>query len=232
MAAPTFVQEAETAFNSSTTPKSTSAFSTLTGDILVSLGIAGDGNTTAVTPTLTGETFTSQENLGTSGASSRVHAFTAVIASGGVSETVSVARSGNVNFFGANVLTFRGSDGVGAAESAQIAAGTTASTLAITTTQDNSAIAVAVADWNAGSGVGRTWRTVNGSAPTELTFFSDGSNYGVYIAYYADAGSAGAQTVGLTVPTMRWTIAAIEIKGTAGASPVIPPLVMAPSIPT
>jgi hypothetical protein len=226
MAAPTFVQEAETVFNTSTTPKTTATItSTAVGDVLVSLACAENGNATALAPTLSGETWVAQEEGGVSGVSCEIDARTCIIASSGSSETVSVAATGaGSDWWGANVLQFTGSDGVGAAESAF--AGSGAPSLAITTTQDNSAIAVVVADFNAVDGASRTWRAVNGTTPTaangfERTYFRDASHYTLYIAYYPDAGTAGAKTVGLTAPTgQTYSIAAIEVKGTAaGGAP-------------
>jgi len=221
MAAPTFVQEAETAWNTSTTPKTTATItSTAVSDVLVSLAAAENGNASALAPTLTGETWVAQEEGGVSGTSCEIDARTCIIASSGSSETVSVAATGaGADWWGANVLQFTASDGIGAAESAF--AGSGAPSLAITTTQDNSAIAVIVADFNAIDGASRTWRTVNGTAPTaangfERTYFRDASHYTLYVAYYPDAGTAGAKTVGLSAPAgQTYSIAAIEVKGAA-----------------
>lgn len=219
MAAPTFVQEAETAFNNATTPKSTVSMTNLVGDILVALASVENGDSTAAPTTLTGETFTAQENLGQNAANCRIDARTAVIGSAGTGETASIARTAGAagNWFGGNVLTFRGSDGIGAAESNQTV-GTSGPTLAITTTQANSAIAMIVADFNAVDGASRVYRQVNGSDPVELTYFRDSSHFTVYVAYYADAGAVGAKTVGLSAPSQAWTIAAIEVKGSAAAA--------------
>jgi hypothetical protein len=219
---PTFVQGAETAWSTSTTPKSSPSFDDLIADILVSLGGAADGGSTAVVPTLSGETFAALESVGTAATSARIDVRAATVASAGTGDVVSEALTGTANLFGANVLTFRGSDGVGAHVSTNGAAG--GPSQVITTTQDNSAIAVITVDWNAVDGTTRTWRTVNGITPTagnglELSYFRDSINYAVYVAYYSDAGAAGAKTVGLSAPVgQKYTIAAIEIKGSTATA--------------
>lgn len=230
---PTFVQKAETAWGTTTTPKSTTSFDDLVGDILVSLGGAAGGEQTAVIPTLTGETFTGLESVGTALATARADGRVATVASAGTGDVVSEAASGTTVKFGANVLTFRDSDGVGAHSS--VNGGSGAPSRTITTTQDNSAIAVISVDWNAVDGTTRTWRTVNGITPTvgnglELTYFRDSVAYTVYVAYYSDAGTAGSKTVGLTAPVgQTYSVVAIEIKGTTAVSETPPPnLSMAP----
>lgn len=217
MAAPTFVQEAETVFNTATSPKTSAAITDTTGDVLVSCGVAEDGSVTAITPTLTGETFTSKANIGTSGGSCRLHALTAVIASSGVAETVSLARTGTTTlWWGANELLFTASNGVGASNSAE---GTTAAApnLALTTTQDNSAIVVIQTSYNSVDPATWVWRTVNGASPTIQTAFVDSVHYAFAIGYYPDAGVAGAKSIGTTT-SMIYTIAAIEVKGIAGGA--------------
>lgn len=234
MAAPSFITpDAETAWNVSTTPKTSATLpANLVGDVIVALAAAENGNATALAPTLTGESFTSRFEGGASGSSCEIDARTAVIASAGSSETVSFAATGaGSDWWGANVLTFRASDGVG--NVASTLAGGSAPSLAITTTQDNSALAVVVADFAAVDGTTRTWRTVNGTTPTagngfELTYFRNASHYTVYVAYWPDAGAAGSKTVGLSAPTGQSpSMAAIEIKGTAVVA-ALPDLVMAP----
>jgi hypothetical protein len=220
MAAPTFVQEAETVFNDATSPKTSPAITDSTGDVLVSCGVAESGSVTSITPTLTGETFTSKANIGTAGGSCRVHALTAVIASSGAAETVSLARAGTTTlWWGANQLLFTASNGVGAANSAENTS-SAAPNLALTTTQDNSAIVVILADFGSSDPATWAWRTINGSAPTIQTSFLDSVHYSFAIGYYPDAGVAGAKSVGTTT-AMVYTIAAIEVKGSAGAAPAV-----------
>lgn len=219
MAAPTFIQESETVFNTVTTPKATGNFTTNTGDVVVSVQAIEnqDGNNT-IAATGTNVTLTSQQEVNVNN-NTMVELSAGVVASGGTTSVSFAAGSAGVEWFGGNALTFRGSDGIGASSQANASG---APSLSITTTQDNSAIVVVVGDWNAVDGASRTWNTVNGITPTsgngyELTYFRDGAHYVAYIAYYPDAGAAGAKTVGLSAPAgQQYSIAALEVKGTVG----------------
>ena len=144
------------------------------------------------------------------------------------SETLTTTAVRGVNarqnaYFGGNAIRFSGSDGVGAIASTSGASG--APSFSITTTQANSAIVVIISDWNAGSGT-QTF-TSNGGAgsATALTDYpGDSTRYGAAIAYYADAGTVGAKTVGMSAPSdQKWRGIAIEVKGTAGGSASVVP---------
>jgi hypothetical protein len=68
-------------------------------------------------------------------------------------------------------------------------------------------------DWSAKTGT-RTYTTSSAGAFTETSAFADGTSYGVEAGYYANAGSAGNKTIGLSTPTgMTWALAAVEVKG-------------------
>lgn len=217
---PTFVAEYETGFGESTSPE-TSAVTVATNDILAILGVVEDSATTLATPTGGGYTYTLQQNSNVA-SNCNVYGWTAPISSG-QSYSVSIEDAGDgSHWWGYNPLRFSGSDGVGASSKTNASG---APSLSITTSFDNSAIVVAVGDWNAVDGTTRTWRTVNGTAPSagngfEKTYFRDASHYGVYMAYYPDAGTAGAKTVGLTAPSgQKYAIVAVEIRGSTGAAP-------------
>lgn len=217
MAAPTFVQEAETAWDTTTTPKSSGDFTTSTGDVVVAASIVEDNIIGPPSQTGTNVTLTSQQEvLVTNYCDVEISA--GVVSSGGTT-SVSFARGANAGLFGGNALTFTGTDGIGASAKTNFISG--APSLDITTTQDNSAIVVAVGDWNAVDGSSRTWRTVNSITPSsgngyEVTYFRDSAHYTVYVAYYPDAGSAGTKTVGLSAPSgQKYSIVALEVKGTA-----------------
>jgi len=133
------------------------------------------------------------------------------------SSGLSLSSTGT-GLWGDIALVFSGSPGAGASGSAT---GTGAPSLSLTTTADNSAVGVIVLDHNAVSGASRTWRTVNGVTPTagngyELDYTLVASEYGVYVAYYPNAGLTGSKvTVGLSAPAgMKYTITAVEIQGT------------------
>jgi hypothetical protein len=139
--------------------------------------------------------------------------------------TVSVTKTGPTQWWGFNVLHWRDSDGVGASSKTNVTNG--APSLGLTTTTDNAAIVVLNSDWAAVDGTSRTWRSVNGSAATENTYFRDSSWYGSYVGRHPDAGTAGSKTVGLSAPgAQTYSIIAVEVKGAAGggAAPVPAPI--------
>jgi hypothetical protein len=96
---------------------------------------------------------------------------------------------------------------------------TGAPSLNLATTQADSAIVVANADWFALDGSSRTWRTGAGP-PTELSYARGSASYTVYAARHANAGAAGSKTVGLSAPGgQKYSLAAVEIKGSSPAPP-------------
>ena len=207
---PTFVAEYPTAFDSTTSPKtSMSAVSINSGDVLVGLFAK---ESTSGTPGVTEdgtESWILQQSI-FDGSLTEVDGVTYTATT---SEPLTVTYTNSVAiYFGANTLRFSNSSGVGAS------AGTTGSgspSVGITTTADNSAIVVIVGDWNAVSGT-QTFTSDGGAGtPVNLTDYpGDNAHYGVAIAYYPDAGTAGAKTVGMSAPTgQAYSIIAIEVKG-------------------
>ncbi len=207
---PTFVQETETTWNTNTSPRTTASFNVQAGDILVAYASAENSGVTmgisggSLTWTLRQTTHVSIDlNV------PEVNVWTA-LADADKSMTVSFTGAGGGNF-GGNVLTFRGSSGVGA--SAVVAVATGAPTLNLTTTKANSAIVVVNSDWNAVSGASRTYRTGAG-AFSETTYSYIASNYTAYGGYHPNAGAIGTYAVGLSAPTgQKYGLIAIEIKG-------------------
>lgn len=218
MAAPTLVQELETSFNSEVSPRATASFNVLAGDVLIAWAVAEAQHTWTISGgslvwTLL-ESINTVDDCG-------VALWTATV-DADKSMTVTFTRAtGNVNnHFGGGVQTWRGSAGVGAAEQGANESG--APSLAITTTQPNSAIAVINGDWAALDGASRTWRSVNGSAATEATYYRDSAHYALYSGYHPDAGAAGSQTVGLSAPAGQdYVIVAVEVLGSGAAEPTI-----------
>lgn len=220
MAAPTFVNGVASAFNSSTTPKSATASLTIsTGDVVA--GAGGDENAQLGAFTWGPGTWTTQTGVGSG--NTQAYAQTATISPSAGTLTPTIADASG-NFFGAAWVQFSGSDGIGAAATGNNGTGSTAPSWSLTTLGDNSAILAVVVDWNANDGTSRVWRTVNSITPTaangyERAYFRNTTNYAIYIAYWPDAGAAGAKTLGLSAPsTMRWVGAAVEIKGSAAAA--------------
>lgn len=224
MAAPTFVAEYESAWN--TNADKTVAVTTAVDDVLVALCAASNwsDSTDDISPPTggTGLTWTTQETIFVSDYCA-VAIFTTVASAVNTGANITLSLSGAADaLLGFNILRFSGSDGIGAAEKTNVLSG--GPSLNITTTQANSALCVINADWNAVDGASRTWRTVNGITPTsgnglEKTYFRDAAQYTVYAALYDDAGSVASKTVGLSAPTgQKYAIAVVEVKGTAGGT--------------
>lgn len=223
MSAPTFVAAYSTGYTGVGTSKSVSVARNA-GDKLVLYAMSEAGDASFGTPVLSGVTWTLVEAQGVgNGLRSEVVVWIGE-ATTSTTSNASLSNAEDEVQWGFTVVRFSGSAGFGAAESTNNGTGSAAPSLAITTTADNSAIVCAVADWNADDGA-RTWRTVNSITPTsgnglELDYHNVIDAYVCYGAYYNDAGTAGAQTVGLTAPTgMRYVIAAVEVLGIDDSAP-------------
>lgn len=212
---PTFVAEYETAWNTTTSPK-TASVTTAVGDVVVLVGVSADNGAVLSTPTGgTSLTWTLQQSV-TVASYCRVTLWTAT-ATTAETFTCSVARTGDTaQFWGWNCLRYSGSAGIGASSKTNVSSG--APSLGLTTTGANSAIVIGNADWSASDGASRVWRTV-GAAATEQSYFRDASFYTVYVGRHVDSGTAGAKTVGLSDPSaQKYSIAAVEVLGTSGVT--------------
>lgn len=100
------------------------------------------------------------------------------------------------------------------------AAASTSGQLSITTSAANVALAMVVSDYNTVSGASRTYVTASAGAFTETYYATLGSGTDVaYCGYYANAGAAGAKTVGLSAPTgMSAAIVVAEVAAATTAS--------------
>ena len=227
---PTFVAVTPTgAWNTTTSPKTPTALNVLANDVLVDVMAAADiwdagGDAFNVTNSGTAQTWTKNQTVGPPLATNCfVQGTTAIQSVSDSAETITGTYTNPGGFmWGHQVFQFRDSNGIGNTVKNNVTTAGTATT-SITTTQDNSAIVVIIADWNANDGATRTWATVNGITPTaangyEKTYTFTSTQYTVYAAYYPDAGAAGAKTVGVTTPSMMYSIVAIEVKGASGAA--------------
>jgi chitodextrinase/lysophospholipase L1-like esterase len=218
-APPTFIQEAETVWDTNTT-KTTAAFNVQTGDILVAYAVAEDSNgTTSLAISGGSLTWTNRQTVNVS-QFTYVGLWTATVDTNkSMSVTFSSSNVPGGGLFGGDVLTFRGSDGVGASVKSN-SSGT--ASVNLTTTQTNSAIVVANSDWNAATG-SRIWMNNAGTISEQSYNFISG-RYAVYGGYHADSGAVGTYNVGLSAPTgQKYSIVALEIKGSAGGTPPPPP---------
>lgn len=220
---PTFVNSYTSVYNSGATPRTVSV-TTQAGDVVVVIAAAENGIDAFSTITGNSISWTLSANFHSDTNWCDVAIWTGTDSAGGTNWTLSVSRTVGSQQFGITALVFRSSGGIGATNSTNVSGA--APSLGLTTQQDNSAIVCVDADWNAGSGSSRTWRTINSITPTsgnglEKVYY-DGSTpgtYTVYGAYWNDAGTAGAKTVGLTAPsTQKYSIAAVEVKGTVAAA--------------
>lgn len=223
MAAPTFIQEAETAWaSSSATTKTTASFNVQAGDILVAcMESAETNNSGSLTASGGSLTWTNQQDVSAGIGWTRATIATAIV-DANKAMTVTVTRSLTTPVgFGVNVLTFRGASAVGASAKANVSGAVPS--LSLTTTQDNSVVVVLIGDKNGVDGATRAWLTGAGTL-TEQTYDRTASLNTVYSGFHADAGTAGADTVGLSTPGgQKYSIIAVEIKGTVSAPAVAYP---------
>jgi len=212
---PVFIAEYESAWNTTTTPKTISV-TVQTGDVLVISGVTADAVKTLATPTGGSHSYTLQQSSAVA-SNTAVFVWTAV-AVANETFTLSVASvGGTVQFWGFNALQYRGSDGVGASGKAQAAG---APGLGMSTLGANSAVVAVNGDWSAQDGAARTYRTVNAITPVaggagEQTYFRDAAQYATYVAYWSDTGYPTFNTYGIATPGgQTYTIAAVEVYGT------------------
>lgn len=219
---PTFIQEAETSYNSATSPKSTTAFNCLTDDLLV--GVAGSADSPAVLDLTANDSvgnplgWTLMAPIKETGRAWAGMWWTRTVADHTALTGTLTSASGSF-WFGGNVMTWRATRGIGAY--AKVNSVDAAPSLDIVTRYDNSAIVVLCVDWDANSGASRVWRTGAGTF-TELTYFAGGgSTYTIYAGYHADAGLAGLKTVGLTAPIQQYSLTALEVQSGDLLPPVL-----------
>lgn len=225
MTAPTFIQEAETAWDAHAASKTTPARDVLSGDVLVAGAIIQQydaTNSIAIANNGAALAWTQKQLLADAGGNvCWLSVWTTTVPFDRSGLTVTFTYTGNAWAYGANVVTIRDSIGVGASAGLAVATGTPS--LGLTTVGDDSLVVVFNGDWNAIDGTGglRTWLTGAG-ALSEVTYFRDAVLYATYAGYHANAGAAGLKTVGLSAPAgQKYTIAAVEVKGPATPQPVV-----------
>lgn len=213
MAAPVFVGFQQTAWNTATTPKTTAVTAASVGDVVVAVAGA-ESNIGVQAIAGTGVTLSLLQEITTAGRS-QADLYGGVVASAG-NVSASISNDGVAQWFGGAHAVFGSSAGLGSSAKVD---GSTNGQIALTTTQDNSAVLVFIVDFNAVDGAGRTWLSVNG-APTERVYSFEASRYTVTCVTYADVGAAGAKTLGRADGAgLLASVFAVEVKGTAGAPP-------------
>jgi hypothetical protein len=212
----------QTAWNSTTTPKSTSTGGPAgdgvlvwgAGDTVVAIGICADSTTTLATPTATGLTFVLDGPIQAAGSSSWGARWVAKPISAG-SSVVSTVRGGNANDWGLVAWAASGSDGVGQRFTL---ASANRLTERIALTDDHSRVVQVIADWGAGSVASLAWSP---AGQTQRLALQDGTSYTVYAADWADLGTAAATNFGVTGITpsgANYTAVTVEILGSTQAA--------------
>jgi hypothetical protein len=141
--------------------------------------------------------------------------WTAPVASTG-SVTITVTSTQASGAWGYNILRYTGVTGFGTGVTNHSSSGQPSA--AVTTAAASSVIGWVSSDFNTIDGTVRTYSTATAGAFTEQTYDNVGFTSGVYGGFHANAGAAGAKTVGGTLPTGQWwTIAALEVQGGAAA---------------
>lgn len=212
---PTHIQEVETAWNSSTTPKVTASFNVLAGDLLVACGMS-EVDTTGVAIAGGSLTWTERQQVNVAGYA-RVYLWTAPVDTA-KAMTATFTGDGTLQHHGGLVQTWRDAGASASAKTNVNAAGIGAF-LDLTTLVANSAVALFNADFFARTGA-RAWLT-NAGALTETAYTVSGGHYTIYAGYHANAGAAAAYTLGLSTPIdQKHSTVALEIKhdATAGGS--------------
>jgi hypothetical protein len=179
---------------------------------------AGTGvNTTALTAIsdTSSRTWTLKQSVVVSGYSTAyVWTSNPVASTGSITVTVTAANTGET--WGADLLEFGGSAGIGASSKTNVLSG--APTLNLTSTGDNSAVIVVNLDATNTDGASRAWLT-NAGAFSELSYSRAAGVIAAYGGYHADAGAIGTDAVGLSAPAaQKYSIIACEVLGTATAA--------------
>lgn len=207
----------ESAWNTATTPKNGGAWTPSNSANLI-VGVAAKEATTGTLAVTggTGLTWTSRQAINTASNCAMQGSTASTTA---VSTTPTATLSSGTNHFGVDFLEFSGTGGYDSSASGTGKTGTHP-TQAITTLSDNCALVVIVTDFNAITHAGITWDTVNGASPTVYAdYVTVGSDYGVLVAVYADAGTAGVKTPGVTFGAgVQAGIIVIAVKGSAGST--------------
>lgn len=222
-------------YSSSPASFTTTTFNVTSGDLIVVLcSVESAATLTSVTPTASGGsvTWTSRASQTAGGSNqSAAYCWTGAVGATATGISVSLNRpTSSALFWGISATNWTAHGGVGTTFSGNNGTGSGAPSQAgAASCADNSAVQCVINDWNSTDGTSRTWRTINGAAESESLYFRDAVRHAAYGGYRTDTGAAGSITQGLTTPsTMRWVLAGVEILGTAGGAPAIPPIIVMP----
>jgi hypothetical protein len=208
----TYIQQVRVSPLVSQTGVVSTSFSVQAGDVLVAWGMSNTGSTSApftITDSM-GLTWTKRAEVPQGVSTNYAVIWTAVVAtSGSMSFQLNRPASGPP-WLGA-VQTWRGVTGIGGTGTGS---GTGAPTTNLTTTGDNSAILMIVAD-NTGVTDTLNYDEVDAGVFTQAPNYPVASmlTYTFIAGSYADAGVAGVKTIGVEQLGMAYSIAAVELQG-------------------
>lgn len=196
----------ETAFNTTTSPKTLTGMSWSTGDVIVIAAAAGNESIAVDTPTNANLTFSLAESEfpgGGGDTESPTWIWTATAGSSQSSQSINIQETGGTTAFGASAWVLTGASGVGVTSS-----NLTETALSLTVAA-GSAVFYILADWNAAA-AGRTATTGSGTH----TVRENANESGFYTLYIGEwlGTSAGTYSFGITdYSSMIATQSAIEI---------------------
>ena len=176
------------------------------GDLIVVVGGTEDAGYTINTPTATGLTFSLVTS--TSGASNaNTYLWRATAESNGSSVVMATVSGGGAK--GIGVFVYRGSSGLG---NNNTLIGSTAKTINLTRSQDNSAVVLVMVDWNAVNDVIVT-SVPSGGTQREVSYSSGAHT--VFVLDWGDQGLAGTTSYGITdhTGTVKMSGIVVEVKG-------------------
>jgi hypothetical protein len=202
-----------------TTTLTSTAFTPADNEIIVVKAATGDSSLTVGTASGGSLTYTARVT-GSTASYGRVSILTAPVGASPGSMTVALTFSGTGQWHA--MVVERWSNAQLAATPATVSttqSAATAPSATLTTAAADSAVSWVITDWSATAPGTRAYR----SSATEESVH-DGSTT-QYVAYFAwqSAVTAGAQTIGLTAPTMKPAIGGIEIQSGAGVVAAVNP---------
>jgi hypothetical protein len=160
------------------------------------------------------------------GSNCKIYAWTATAGSGG-SGTISASATGGTM---ANIQAYQYSGSTGLGNATTPAVGTSTKTISLTRAGANSAVVWFAGDWAALSTSGRATSPVGGTVDqaTSDAGAGAGSQATMYAFHWDDQGGAGTTSYGVSgiSGTNKFTMGAIEIKGTAAAASLPSPVII------
>lgn len=215
MAAPTLTSSAGSDYtDNAAVSEVTGTLTWNSGDRILVVAMTEDQSFTLNTPTATGLTFSALGSAVTPSNSCWLHAWSATAGSSG-SSAVTATRAGGTGVAMRGIYAFAYGGCTGFARTNKAGVDGT-ETVSVTRTQANSAVVGWAADWSASGTSGIGWTP---AGQTQLVAQTNAGATAV-VAHWGDQGATGTTAYGTTsLPGTAFTVAAVEVLGSAGASP-------------